>query len=219
MKQVKIFISAVMAAISAFIFSASVTAEIVTEPQLVDINGYSCFERDGQYWTMLDGVEYLVINIDEFAEPDLDVNSEISPQYNIADECPIGAPSPYDWIYNGYVELTENNNYSYTDRCYLTYGDYYSPIYYFKPKNPNSSFAAKISANVSSFDTYYIQIWQHNTAFGWMNNKSNESFNLLLREHTLFTGTTTQLVDGLGFRFISDGVRQQQLYYTVDLVV
>ena len=201
----------------AFVISTSVMAETVTEPAMVDINGYSCYERDGEYWTILDGIEYLVVNLDDFTEVATENYPEAASLYDVSSECPIGRPPFGEWVYNGYVELTESNNYAYRDRCYLTYGDYYSPIFCFTPKHPNDTFTAKIHAEASSFDTYHIKIWTHNTATGWMVNTNDRSFTLAIREYMLFTGTTTQLVDGLGFRFISEGVRQQQLYYTVSL--
>lgn len=48
MKKAKRCISAVMAAVMAFTANATVMAE-TAEPQTVDINGFSCYERDGEY--------------------------------------------------------------------------------------------------------------------------------------------------------------------------
>lgn len=220
MKKAKRCISAVMAAVMAFTANATVMAE-TAEPQTVDINGFSCYERDGQYWTVLDGVEYMIINLDDFTESVSEDAAGISPYSGIVDECPIGTPPLLtDWIYNGCVELNEQNNYTDEDRCYLTYGDYYSPIYYFQHKKPNLQFLAKIDADVVFSEEYYIDIWIHrNDTNKWEVAETNQSFifNFVLPPHVLLSGTTTQLVDGLGLKFLTSSPGNKELYYNVSL--
>lgn len=219
MKKAKRCISAVMAAVMAFMANATVMAE-TAEPQTVDINGFSCYERDGQYWTVLDGEEYLVINLDEFTEPAAEDDEGINPCSGIIDECPIGCPTPLitNWIYNGYVELNLQNQYTHTDRCYLTYGDYFSPIYYFEPNNIGSGFVATISTSDYIFiDTYHFKVWKHSKNLNqWL-----EDYPLYLSKDVtkkiLLTATTKEDTNGLGVRFLSNGVHNKELYYTVTI--
>ena len=218
MKKTKRFISAVLAAVMAFVINTSVMAETVTEPATVDINGYSCYERDGEYWTVLDGVEYLVVNLDDFTEVAAEDYPEMASLYGVSDECPIGRPPYGQWIYNGYVELSESNNYTYRDRCYLTLADYYSPVYYFKPKNPNNIFVAKIDASVFN-EKYYVNIWKHSTITNsWLEAVDNQliQFNFLLTSHILLTGTETQSVDGLALKFLTSSTGKE-LYYNTSI--
>lgn len=37
----------------------------MSEPILTDVHGYMCYEREGEYWTMLDGEECMVIDLDQ----------------------------------------------------------------------------------------------------------------------------------------------------------
>ena len=222
MKKAKRFISAVMAAVMAFTVNVSVMAETVSEPEMIDINGYPCYERDGQYWTVLDGEEYLVINLDEIMDEPMesgsDEDSGINPCSGIVDECPIGTPPLLvDWIYNGCVELSEANNYTYDDRCYLTYGDYYSPIYYFQPKKPKAQFVAKIDADVFD-EKYYLDIWKHHSNTNeWKKADTNKlfQFNFILPPHSLLTGSETQLIDGLGLKFLTSSPGNKELNYNI----
>lgn len=224
MKKTKRCISAVMAAVMAFTVNASVMAETVSEPEMIDINGYSCYERDGQYWTVLDGEEYLVINLDEIMWEPTEAGSEEEPGINpcsgIVDECPIGTPPLLTkWIYNGCVELSEANNYTYNDRCYLTYGDYYSPIYYFQPKKPKSQFVAEIDADVFN-EKYYLDIWvHHNNTNEWMESDVNQlvQLNFILPPHTLLSGSLTQLYDGFGLKFLTSSPGNKELYYNIKI--
>lgn len=203
----------------AFTANASVMAE-TTEPQTVEINGFSCYERDGEYWTVLDGEEFLVINLDNFTKPAAEDDSGINPCSGIVDECPIGTPPLLtDWIYNGCVELNGQNNYTYEDRCYLTYGDYYSPIYYFVPKISSAEYVAKIYTHDIFADTYEFNVWRHDTQTKNWIPVITSSFNILLHERMLLTGSLTQIVDGIAFKFLADGVFDKELYYTITLNV
>lgn len=218
MKRAKRCISAVMAAVMAFTANASVMAE-TAEPQTVDINGFSCYERDGQYWTVLDGEEYLVINLDEFTEPAAEDDSGISPYSGIVDECPIGTPPLLtDWIYNGCVELNAQNNYTCKDRCYLTYGDYYTPIYYFDTSNIGGSFVAEIRINDSIVtDYYHFKVWKHSKSNRQWYEGESRCFDFLLRHNVLVTSSTGEDTDGLGCRFLSSGVHDKEFYYTMNI--
>lgn len=115
MKKQKRIISFLTAAAMAVTVNFSAAAEAIAEPELTDIHGYMCYERDGEYWTVLDGVEYLVLDLDTFVPVESDVNP-------LERNFPMGKPS--GWGNDETIELTYSNP-SYEDFCDLSGGKNY----------------------------------------------------------------------------------------------
>lgn len=224
MKKYKKFISFLTASAIALTANVSAAAETVSAPQLTDIHGYACYERDGEYWTVIDGQEYLVIDLDSFIENESQTpfnEDSCSPYSTQATTSPIGKPDGH--IRQDWVNLTEAGG-SYEDRCYLTYGNYYSPVYYFVNEGNNrSEVTANISTKVVFNNTYYIDVWVHTVDYtgAWhkVGIKKRFDFNAFNPIRALFTGTPNQIIDGLALVFLDDSPGQKELYYTVEVAV
>lgn len=223
MKKQKRIISFLTAAAMAVTVNFSAAAEAIAEPELTDIHGYMCYERDGEYWTNLDGVEYLVINLDNLAvvsdEADAFENNSSAYSSNAID-CPIGTPSQYGWwTYTGWVDL--RNGGSYKDRCYLTYGNYHCPIYVFSPKATNGHLYESrfsLSTEVVLPNTYNLTMSFHTQGIGWHPLKDfTITFSAFKQLHAILTGTLGPEMDGVAIRFNDSSTGQKELYYTINI--
>lgn len=220
-KKCKKTISFLAAAAIAVTANASVAAEAIEKQQLTYINGYMCYEKDGQYWTIEDGEEYLVIDLDNLviASTEVDDSENSSSTYStLAIDCPIGKPDQYGWwTYTGWVDL--RNTESYEDRCYLTYGDYYSPIYVFNLKPTNGHLYESrfsLSTKVVLPNTYDITFSYHLKDAGWTTPATATiTFDLLHQLRAITTGTQGPLMDGIAIRFEDSSSGQKELYYTI----
>lgn len=224
MKKYKKFISFLTASAIALTANVSAAAEAVSAPQLTDIHGYACYERDGEYWTVIDGQEYLVIDLDSFieSEPQTPFNEDsCSPYSTQATTSPIGKPDGH--INPNWVDLTATGG-SYEDKCYLTYGTYYSPVFCLDSEaSILSRTTAKISTKVVFNNTYFVDLWVHTTHYNteWRLEKKNWQLNFSIFQpyYILFAGSTNQLIDGFALQFSDDSPGQKELYYTVEAVV
>lgn len=224
MRKMKKMISVLISFVTAITSIALLAANAFAAAELVDINGYSCYERDGEYWTVLDGQEYLVIDLDQFIPNDAQASfneEDCSPYSAQATTSPIGKPDGH--INPNWVDLTATGG-SYEDRCYLTYGDYYSPVYYFNNElNMHAIPTAKISTKVVLPNTYYLDIYVHyiDHTGGWriMGNRKRFDFSILSPMRLLFSGTANEIIDGLALQFADDSPGQKELYYTVEVAV
>lgn len=202
-------ISFMTASIMAITVNASVAAEAVEKPMLTNINGYMCYERDGEYWTELDGEEYLVLNLDNFVP--------VESTTGFASERSIPKGKPTGWGNDSVVTLT-NSNPSYEDFCDLSNGNYYSPVYEFDPTRALCS--AEISTKVVLPNQYDIRIYTYQgPGLGWLAEDVSITFQLLFgqQRHLLFTGTAGQIITGLALEFLSSSTGQKDLYYTITI--
>lgn len=219
-KRVVSFLAAVTIAVAA---NASVAAEAFEESPLTDINGYMCYERDGQYWTKDNGEEYLVIDIDSLvlASAEFNLSENISSTYSTqAIDCPIGKPDQYGlWIYTGWVDLRDKEEHE--DRCYLTYGDYYSPIYVFNTKPTNGHLYESrfsLSTQVVLPNTYDITFSFHLQNSIWTTpSTTSVTFSLFSPVKAILTGSMGPLMDGIAIRFEDSSSGQKELYYTINV--
>lgn len=215
MKKVKNFVSFLTAAIMAVGVNASISAEALNQPEITDINGYLCYERDAQYWTMLDGDEYLVVNLDDYTM--VDAGEESIELYSTNNDCPIGTPD--GWYYCGYLDFS--NGGSYTEGCYISTGDYDSKIYYTGSLPQTQQYIAKISTKQVLNNAYKMKIYLHNIYENkWLTPESvTITFNAFTPPHILFTGTTSQLYDGFAIRVLQSSTGETPFYYTITVAV
>lgn len=222
-KGIQKTVSFLIAAVIAMTATTSVSAEAIEETQLTNINGYACYERDGQYWTMEDGEEYLVIDVDSLVLASTEANAfgNGSSTYSTqAIDCPIGKPDQYGtWIYTGWVDL--RNTESYEDRCYLTYGDYYSPIYVFNLKPTEGHLYESrfsLSTKVLLPNSYDVTFSYHIQNSGWTVPATvNITFYAFSQLKAITTGSLGPLMDGIAIRFEDSSTGQKELYYTINV--
>lgn len=203
MCKFKKVISVLTAVVMAVTVNLSTAAEAISEPELTNIHGYMCYERDGEYWTMLDGVEYLVLDLDTFmpVESDEVVAKRIS------------KGKPAGWTNDRVVNLTASKP-SYEDFCDLSKGNYCSPVYEFDPTGALCS--AEISTKVLLSQTYDVNIYTYQGAgLSWISEKHTFTFNMFQPRHLLFTGTAGHIITGLALEFLSSSTGQKDLYYTI----
>lgn len=224
MRKMKKMISVLISFVTAITSIVLLAANAFAAAELVDINGYSCYERDGEYWTVLDGQEYLVIDLDQFIPNDAQTScndDDCLPYSTQATTSPIGKPDGH--INPNWVDLTATGG-KYEDRCYLTFGTYYSPVFCLDYEaSILSRTTATISTKVVLNNTYFINIWIHSKQFNeeWRLEKNHWRFNFSVFQPTyiLFAGSTNQLIDGFALQFLDDSPGQKELYYTVEAVV
>lgn len=218
MKKVKKIVSFLTAAIMAVTVNLSVAAEAMTEPELTDIHGYMCYERDGQYWTLLDGEEYMVIDLDNYMTSGTEgsfIDNEASLYSIQSNDSPIGLPTA-DWYDCGYIDMRQIH--SYTDGCYISSGNQDSKIYYYPTKNGNASYVATISTKQVLNNTYYTYVYLHNSdSVDWTPISTTITFNVLQPVHMLYTSSLTQNIDGFAIRFLKTSPGEKTFYYTINL--
>lgn len=199
----KKFISAITAISIMLTSGVTVQAETADSVRYIDINGYDCYERDGYYWTVIDGIEYLVIDLSDSVSAGNDITTYSSPM-----------GTPPNWANNQEVTLTESSP-SYTDTCNLKNGDYCSPIYKINPKK--TDYRISIYSGVWLNNTYDIEFYTHlqYDLGGWHMEKNTITFNVLLNTYFLLTGTPSTVIDGFALRFLSSSTGQKDLDYKI----
>lgn len=216
-EKVKKLISFLTAAAMAVTVNLSVAAEAITEPELTDIHGYMCYERDGEYWTMLDGEEYLVIDLDNFVTSDTEevsINDEASLYSAQSNDSPIGVP-PVNWYYCGYVNMT--NAGSYSDSGYIGSGHQDSKIFYCPRPAEDKILTARISTKHFFDNAYDITVYIHDNQLNWTGEEKSFHFNTLVNNHVLFTGTAEKIIDGFALRFLTSSTGEASFIYTVNI--
>lgn len=103
----------------------------------INIGGYECYERDGQYWTIDDGDECLVIDVGDC--DDYEVCSPVSLNDDI--------PFPPNWT-NSRVLYSPHNTVR-EDTADLSQGDYCSPLFRVFPVAGDNGFNLKFMLNCS----------------------------------------------------------------------
>ena len=184
-----------------------VQAETADPVEYIDINGYDCYERDGYYWTVLDGDEYLVIDLSD----SVSVCNDISP-------CATSIGTPPNWTNSQVVTLTEDNP-THKDTCHLKNGDYCSPVYEIKPEQ--TDYRIEISTGVvfnNSYDVVLYTHLQYNMLGGWQPTQRTITFNVVIPYRVLLTGTVSTAIDGFAIKFLSSSTGQKDLDYTIKAI-
>lgn len=173
--------------------------------ELTDIGGYACYERDGNYWTVLDGEEYLVIDTRDV----LAKASELVGTNNV--QASIGEPT--GWKNNTHISLP--NGSSYTGNVYITQGDYYSPIFEVTPTM--NDFRFKFDTDHILVYSYEMTFWYHfqSPLNQWHPETVKISFSGIPGYKIIMPGTMSGIIDGLGIEINSANSSQKDFKYTL----
>lgn len=172
--------------------------------ELTDIGGYACYERDGNYWTVLDGEEYLVIDTRDVLAKAGEWAGTNSVKASIGE--------PTGWKNNTHISLA--NGASYTDDVYITQGDYYSPIFEVTPNMTDFRFRFKTNHFLTY--SYEITFWYHfqNPINEWHPETVTIKFNSLGNNKIISPGTMSGVIDGVGIEIDSANSSQKDFEYT-----
>lgn len=170
--------------------AAAVTPEVSSE--LVDIHGFACYERDGQFYTMLDGDECLVIDLDKICadvvKEGVSVQSTYSGDY---------LDPPEGWTNNKLTLAIPGS--MYTDTCDLTNGDYCSPIHQMV-YHGDGNYKVSIKTNQWASNTYILNVWVH--LHEWIeSDQVAVTFSVFGHSHTIITGSPGNEMDGYALKF------------------
>ncbi len=170
--------------------------------ELTDIGGYACYQRDGNYWTMLDGEECLVIDLSTLAGT---LSEPASATSSIT-------PPPY-WNNNEFVYLSDYDGYS--GEVDLSKGDFYSPVFEVSPELADCRIDFK--TDHIKPNKYKIKIWTHHMApvNEWVPYTTEHNFNLVARSMVLLTGSESKVSDAFGFKIYADSLGRDDFSYKV----
>lgn len=186
--------------------------------ELTDIGGYACYERDGNYWTMIDGEEYFVVDTREALEAvssaETVSNAQTAAVTPLADTVtppPGWNNSTFMWIYN---EQT------YTDKVDLSRGDYCSDILNMTPIMKDFKFTIK--TNHIRNHNYDFQFYYHHSSpiNKWDCESANITFNGIINFKVLIPGTASGIIDYVGIKVLSssEGRRDFQYWFTPKVI-
>lgn len=169
------------------------------EPELVDINGHLCYERDGLYWTIMNGIEYLVIDIGDGSGGEIE-QSDMNAAMPASATGSIGTPA--NWTNSTEVSFP-NNSPAYSCRADLTNGDWCSPIFLVTPCD--GEYTLKINnGGLVAYNGYYANLYYHLQSDNGWHAQTNIliAFSLLMQYHLLITGSATSITDGVAIKFL-----------------
>lgn len=173
MKKSKI-LSAIIIMATVIGLTSSVSAEkTLSTTETVRVGNYDCLEKNGQYFTEINGESYLVINLDE-----LEWKQE-----------GVSRASSVGWLNGQEVDISDGSKYNGTVN--MSNGDYSTPI--FIGYNPNTVTSSKLSYNIStSFVgsnsyTVDVHVYEH-LSKTWNTSTVTINFGLLSQKKVLFTG-------------------------------
>lgn len=216
-KKQKRAVSILTAAVMAVTANLSVAAETISNPELTDIHGYMCYERDGEYWTMLDGEEYMMIDLDKLiAEGEAEECTTVLSTASGDIGCPNG------WMNRSIVEIN-NSSPSYDSPFDLTRGDYYTPI--FKIDANKSDYSMTFDINVpfpqnllgETYDLEFHYMYMDSIDGTWYHYSKSVTFSNKSDPEKFLTGTTYQLFAGAAVKILSSSSGSKQRKYTVAL--
>ena len=172
--------------------------------ELTNIGGYACYERDGNFWTLIDGEEYLVIDTRDWA-----IGSDTS-MTTYSQNASVGAPT--NWGNMTYVPLPDGT--SYTDSVDLSKGNYYSPIYETTPSRDEFKF--KFDTNHVLNHTYNMTFWYHfESTDEWHPEPVTITFNGIPGFKIIHPGTLVNVIDAMGVEIDADSTGRNDFKYTI----
>lgn len=124
-------VTAMTVTTSAYAADVTTASDINEDGGTINIGGYECYERDGQYWTIDDGEECLVIDVGDCE--DYGVCAPASVDDDI--------PFPPNWT-NSRVLYSPHNTVR-EDTADLSKGDYCSPLFRVFPVAGDNGFNLK----------------------------------------------------------------------------
>lgn len=185
--------------------NADTSVPVSDAAYLTDIGGYACYQRDENYWTVIDGEEYLVVDTRAILAP----SSKQAATYALRTS--IDAPS--GWGNSIHVNLPDGN--SYTDSVDLSNGDYYSPIYEVTPKMNDYRF--KFDTNHIVSHTYDLIFYYHfqSPVDEWHPEPVTLTFSCIPGYKIIMPGTMSGIIDGVGVKIKSSSPGRRDFKYTI----
>ncbi|MGN0680379.1 MAG: hypothetical protein ACI4JS_11990 [Oscillospiraceae bacterium] len=157
--------------------------------------GHYCYEHDGNYWTNIDGESYLVVNLDEISDNQLNTVSSIS-GYSVQNY-PFASwgnktqkPVPHGSSYNGSANVTENND--------------FTPVFKVYPVAAGYGADYRLTLDVKSGSSMNINVFTRTSDAGWSNELKYVKFGLFTKTLKVFLGSNYLMTDAIAFEFMHD---------------
>lgn len=201
--KVKKILAAFLASAALFTTSAAYaeTIETSTSASTVKIGRYDCYlKSDGQYYTMLDGSEWLVIDVSGGAPENQASVSSIPPK-NIV---------PPLWPRSDRVTLVDNQKY--IDVCDVTNSNYYSPIYDITPKMNDFRIRIKTGQWLSNVYDAWIELHHQSPVDDWDSEPVTLKFGLFVPAQVLIVGTASAVTDMVAIEFAKPDGKQETVF-------
>lgn len=172
------------------------TVAISESAELTDIGGFACYQRDGNYWTMLDGEECLVIDFQDMVPTNNSISTTSAQETD--------SKFLSSWKNKAYIPLSPET--SYKTQIDLSNGDYYSPIFELS-HFPNHTYNGyiQLSTNHIVNHSYDIEIYvkYQNLTDWFMDGTRHLTFNIVGKTQVIIIGGGGYDVDCVGLRFLS----------------
>lgn len=173
------------------------TAEVVSseEDSSYMLAGHRCYERDGNYWTNIDGESYLVFNLDEISfNPS---NSVASISDNVIQDYPFESwgnktqmSVPHGFSYSGTADVTESND--------------FTPVLKVYPVADGVGADYRLTLDVKSGSAMSIDVFTRSGDAGWSNEVKYVEFGVFTKTIKVFLGSNYLMTDAIAFEFLHD---------------
>lgn len=207
MKHIKLFKNLTAIALSAIM---AISATIVSHAEEIKIGEYDCYIKDDEYFTVIDGREYMIIN--------LDCNDNIVTDAALINELNAATISDYpqsSWGNKRLYDLRTDGPYS--ERVNLNNGTYYSPSFITSVPCGNS---------IATITVDYIEqlglesrtiptLFYYRVAGVWYNSSYNIYVSALINYHWLDATEATSSIDRMAIRMTKSSNSGGTFNYTL----
>lgn len=185
-------------------------AEVEQSKDTIRVGEYDCYVNNGQYYTDINGENYLVINLDDAIWQSEDemvcsqTSNDVSSLYSLE--------ASTDWLNSPQVDISDGSTYN--GMIDITYGDDCTPIFCGKPYASDVSY--QIYAGFIFPNTYNINIHFYNDiSRQWSSYKQAVTFDLFGQTKFLLTGTMSMNVTKVCIEFYKNGSSgETPMYYS-----
>lgn len=208
----KKILSSLLAAATLLTTSIPVRADTLStssSSDLINIGGYNCYEKSGQYFTIIDGEEYLAIDV-------RNILPESSDNAVFALESVHPISKPRGWKNDERFTLADGEKH--TDTCDISDGtEYHTPVFEITPKKDlTDDYRLRIGTGQWLTNEYTIEFIFHSQwpIDEWLSMDTHTlKFNLFSSNHVIFIGTADTAFDAFVLRFYP--LKSNQNYETV----
>lgn len=191
-----------------------ITAYAAETTDTTIINGYECYQEDGEYYTIIEGTAYhVLVPIEESVVTDPDLLEQLNGL--LADD----NISTYSFPTSTWPDTREydiSDDSTHIERVNLANGDYYSPN--FTVDIPNGFAAASIIIDFLDylwFDTVYIQTSLYYCNNGqWTSARYEVAISESINYHIFSVGTACSSITNLCFLMHQQGSQTGVFTYT-----
>ncbi len=176
--------------------STMITASAENETVIID--GFECYQKNGNYVTEIDGEEYIVISLNL---DNIDINSGANAR--ITPYSPTTPPA--FWSNSTIIDRTDGSRYDGT--CNISTSDYCSPVI----KGTTSISNCKYSIYCDDFilpNTYKmdVHVFIGDGVTNWQKGDTiTVSFSIAAHQRVLISGTSNRAITGIAFKVLKDG--------------